>query len=89
MGWIDYHKAYDLVPHSWILKTLEIVGVSENVQKLMEESMKRWDTVLECGGHDLVSAEIKRGICQGDSLSPLLFIICLIPDKQPGKVNHT
>ena len=103
MGWIDYQKAYDLVPHSWILKTLEMVGVSENVRKLMEESMKKWNTVLECGGCDLASVEIKRGIFQGDSLSPLLFIICLIPlsvmlrdakqgytlnRPQPGKVNH-
>ena len=103
MGWIDYQKAYDLVPHSWILKTLEMVGVSENVRRLMEESMKKWNTVLECGGRDLASVEIKRGIFQGDSLSPLLFIICLIPlsvmlrdakqgytlnRPQPGKVNH-
>jgi len=22
MGWIDYQKAYDLLPHSWILETM-------------------------------------------------------------------
>ena len=25
MGWIDYRKAYDLVPHSWILDMMEKV----------------------------------------------------------------
>ena len=25
MAWIDYKKAYDMVPHSWILKCLEMV----------------------------------------------------------------
>ena len=27
MTWIDYHKAYDLVPHSWILKVLVFLYV--------------------------------------------------------------
>ena len=29
MAWIDYKKAYDMVPHSWILKFLEMVGASK------------------------------------------------------------
>ena len=24
MAWIDYHKAFDIVPHSWILKVLDL-----------------------------------------------------------------
>ena len=28
MAWIDYKKAYDMVPHSWILKCLEMVGAA-------------------------------------------------------------
>ena len=28
MAWIDYKKAYDMVPHSWILKCLKMVGLS-------------------------------------------------------------
>ena len=27
MVWIDYRKAYDMVPHSWIKKTLEMCGL--------------------------------------------------------------
>ena len=25
MAWIDYKKAYDMVPHSWRLESLELV----------------------------------------------------------------
>jgi len=31
MAWIDYKKAYDMVPHSWILKCLEMVGAAKNI----------------------------------------------------------
>ena len=103
MGWIDYQKAYDLVPHSWINETLGMVGVLGNIRRLLKESMTKWKTHLECGGQNLASVDIKRGIFQGDSLSPLLFIICLtplsvilreakqgytFPKPQGGKVNH-
>ena len=30
MAWIDFKKAYDMVPHSWILDTLKMFGVAEN-----------------------------------------------------------
>ena len=41
--------------------------------------MKKWKTNLTVGGKNLGGVKIKRGIFQGDSLSPLLFIIALIP----------
>ena len=41
MGWIDYQKAYDLVPHSWILENSKMVGVAwenqENAWRKYEE----------------------------------------------------
>ena len=41
--------------------------------------MKNWETELTAGGESLGKVRIKRGIFQGDSLSPLLFVISLIP----------
>ena len=41
--------------------------------------MKKWKTDLTFCGKGLGEINIKRGIFQGDSLSPLLFIIALIP----------
>ena len=41
--------------------------------------MKNWKTQLTANGADLGTVQIKRGIFQGDSLSPLLFVTSLIP----------
>ena len=29
VAWIDYKKAYYMVPHSWIIDCLETVGINE------------------------------------------------------------
>ena len=79
MAWIDYKKAYDMVPHSWLLETVRMVGIADNIVELIEESMKHWKTELTANGTPLGTVDIKRGIFQGDALSPLLFVIVLIP----------
>ena len=28
MAWIDYQKVFDRVPHSWIIKSLELIGIN-------------------------------------------------------------
>ena len=56
-----------------------MVGVTEKVRTLLKNSMKKWSTNLESNGESLGQVNITRGIFQGDSLSPLLFVICLIP----------
>ena len=79
MGWIDYRKAYDMIPHSWTLECMRLTGVSENIMQIVENSMQNWKTMLMSAGKELAEVHIRRGIFQGDSLSPLLFVICLIP----------
>ena len=75
MAWIDYRKAYDLAPHKWILECLENLGVSEEIRRIVKESMKSWKVELTYGNDVLGEVKIERGIFQGDSLSPLLFVI--------------
>ena len=79
MAWIDYKKAYDMVPHSWILKCLEMVRGAKNMITVISNSMANWKTVLTSGGTDLGQVDIRRGIFQGDSLSPLLFVLIMLP----------
>ena len=79
MSWIDFRKAYDLVPQSWILESLRIIGAADNMVRLLENSMKNWKTQLTANGADLGTVRIRRGIFQGDSLSPLLFVTSMIP----------
>ena len=35
MAWIDYKKAYDMVPHSWIIECLDLFGVAQNIKSLL------------------------------------------------------
>ena len=79
MGWVDYRKAYDMVPHSWITEMMDTVRISPNVKRLINNSMKCWKTELSSNGKVLGQVDINRGIFQGDSLSPLLFVITMIP----------
>ena len=69
-AWIDYKKAYDIVPHSWI-KQLDLFGVAENIKTLLVDSVEKWRVMLCAGNSELEEVDIKRGIFQGDSLSPL------------------
>ena len=79
MAWIDYKKAYDMVPHSWIIECLDLFGVAENSKSLLVNSMEKWKVMLCSGNSELGEVEIKRGIFQGNSLSPLVFVLALIP----------
>ncbi|MEO1255298.1 MAG: reverse transcriptase family protein, partial [Bacteroidota bacterium] len=79
MAWIDYKKAFDMIPHSWLIECLEIYGADTDVIRFIKNTMPNWKTVLTSSGVELAEVNIKRGIFQGDSLSPLLFIIALIP----------
>ena len=75
MAWIDYKKAYDLVPHSWIIECMKMFGIAENVTNFLGKSMEQWKLSLTSNGKDLGEVDVKRGIFQGDSLSPLLFVL--------------
>ena len=46
VAWIDYKKAYDMVPHSRIVECLGMVGVSEQIKHFLSESMKAWKVDL-------------------------------------------
>ena len=42
---------------------------------LVQNSMDKWKTVLTAGSEELGEVNIKRAIFQGDSPSPLLFVL--------------
>ena len=76
MAWTDYKKACDFVPHSWIKECMEMFGIAENVRAFLKKCMEQWKLLLTCNGEDLGEVDVKRRIFQGDSLSPLLFVLC-------------
>ena len=44
--WIDYQKAFDSVPHTCIVKSLELYKICPTITRFMRENMKLWDTIL-------------------------------------------
>ena len=78
MAWVDYKKAYDMVPHSWIIKSPKLAQVTQNVIAFLERSIMSWTTDLTSCGQTLGTVKVRRGIFQGDSLSQLLF--CTVYD---------
>ena len=77
MTCIDYRKAYDLVPHSWVNECMEMFGIAENLRTFLQKSMQQWRVSLTANEEDLGEVNVKRGIFQGDSLSPLLFVLSM------------
>jgi hypothetical protein len=82
-AWIDYKKAYDSVPHSWLIEVLYLYKIDTNIINFLKHSMKKWSTKLHLSlpkstfeSHPI---KIKRGIFQGDSWSPLWFCLALNP----------
>ena len=102
MAWIDYKKAYDMVPQSWIINCLKMYKISDEVINFIKKTMKTWKVELTAGGRSLAEVKVQRGIFHGDALSPLLFIIAMMPlnhilrkctaryklSKSQEKINH-
>ena len=68
-----------MVPHSWISECLELFGIANNLKDFVNNSMKSQNLELNASGRKLGKVDIRREIFQGDGLSPLLFVLCMIP----------
>ena len=79
MAWVNYRKAYELIPHSWVIECMEMFGIAENLRTFLQKSMQQWRLSLTANGEDLGEVNVKRRIFQGDSLSPLLFVLSMVP----------
>ena len=48
-----------MLPHSWIVEYLGMVGVSEQIKYFLSESMKAWRVDLTCNNKSLGGVDIK------------------------------
>ena len=83
MAWVDYKKAYDSVPHSWIIRCLDMYKINPVIKEFLKSQMQKWTMNIKLkhteGEIQLPEVKVKRGIFQGDSLSPLLFCLAIDP----------
>ena len=81
--WLDYKKAFDSLPHEWLIKLLHLVKLLEDLIRAIEHLTSEWRTVLHLEGkEEVIVSDITyfvKGMFQGDSLSVLLFILSVKP----------
>ena len=79
--WLDYRKAFDFVPHSWLIQALKLAKVPQRVVNTIETLTNRWYLMHTINNRDesMTTEIIKflKGIFQDDSLMVLLVFISL------------
>ena len=59
VAWIDYKKAYDSVPPSWINECMELFGTADDVRNFLEKSMEQWKLSLTSNVENLGEIDVK------------------------------
>ena len=97
MAWINFSKAYDNVSHEWLLAVLEAIQAPPSITNIISSlfPMRRTSFSIE-GGSPTRELPYKRGLFQGDALSPLLFCLSLsslsherLQTTGLSRLNHT
>ncbi|KAG0435384.1 LINE-1 retrotransposable element ORF2 protein [Dictyocoela muelleri] len=77
--WFDIQKAYDTVPIEYISEILNTIHTPNNYLDLINRIKNSMKINLIFNNKKLCTISPKRGLIQGDSLSPLLFTLCMEP----------
>ena len=81
--WLDYKKAYDSVPHSWILESLKLAKIPPWIIQAVMNIMDLWKARvhLNTKNGDITLNDINYlvGMMQGDHLSVVMFLLSFNP----------
>ena len=81
--WLNYQKAFDSIPHDWMILSLRLAKIPEKLVTAIVTLTKQWATILQLqGDQSPITSDVinfSNGIFQGDSNSVLLFILSLNP----------
>ena len=56
--WLDYKKAFDSVPHSWILESLKLAKVTDVIIQAISQLMLKWRTQARLNSEKKTSKQI-------------------------------
>lgn len=74
---LDINKAFDTIPHSAIEASLVRKGIPSRVAGYICKMYENCSTVIKANGSQTVNISLRRGVKQGDPLSPILFNLCI------------
>lgn len=76
---IDITKAFDTIPHSMISIGLQRKRVPVYIANYIKKMYHGCKTSIKAADNRNIEVELKRGVKQGDPLSPLLFNLAIEP----------
>ena len=68
VAWVDYRKAFDLVPHRWVNSMLRAIGTPKAIRAIVKELTKLWATdlcLLTAEGPKHIPIIMKRAYFKG------------------------
>ena len=83
IAYIDYRKAFDSVPHSWLIHVLQIYKIDPQIINSLQQLMKKWTTTLhvKVKNHRIMSdpIRIQRDYIKGTILARYGFALHQTP----------
>jgi hypothetical protein len=76
---VDLKAAFTTVPHALIMETLQRFGIHAGIQQYIARLYGNTRLYVKTGEFCTDDVKVERGVLQGDTLSPLLFIMSFAP----------
>lgn len=78
-AWVDFAKAFDSISHEFLRALVKVLPLPLEVKTALKSLIRRWCVNLSLNNELLLNIRVKRGILQGDALSPLMFCLAVAP----------
>ena len=76
---IDFRKAYDSISWDFMIKSLKRFPIDETFRKYITNCYRGAQSRILFGKYITNKINLRKGIRQGDNISPLIFNLCLEP----------
>ena len=87
--YLDYSKAFDIVPHARLLHKVQCVGVVGDILRWIEDFLSDRKQRVLVQGSSSTWERVLSGVPQGSVLGPTLFLIFVndLPEKIHSKIQ--